>query len=75
MLELLPLPVTALIPVAVFPMLGIMSTNETAMCYMKDTCMLYLGGKYTKGYLCDIGFPSITYMCYECNGDVSIKTN
>jgi hypothetical protein len=45
MLELLPLPVTALIPVAVFPMLGIMSTNETAMCYMKDTCMLYLGGK------------------------------
>ena len=45
MLELLPLPVTALIPVAVFPLLGIMSTNEVSMCYMKDTCMLYLGGK------------------------------
>jgi sodium-dependent dicarboxylate transporter 2/3/5 len=45
MFELLPLPVTALIPVAVFPLFGIMSTNEVSMCYMKDTCMLYLGGK------------------------------
>ena len=45
MFELLPLPVTALIPVAVFPLLGIMSTNDVSMCYMKDTCMLYLGGK------------------------------
>ena len=46
MFELLPLPVTALFPVALFPLLGIMSTNQTAMCYMKDTCMLYLGGEF-----------------------------
>ena len=46
MFELLPLPVTALIPVAVFPLLGILPTNEVAQCYMKDTCMLYLGGKF-----------------------------
>ena len=46
MFELLPLPVTALIPVAVFPLLGILPTNEVAQCYMKDTCMLYLGGEF-----------------------------
>jgi sodium-dependent dicarboxylate transporter 2/3/5 len=45
MLELLPLPVTSLIPVAVFPLLGIMPTEDVSMCYMKETCMLYLGGK------------------------------
>jgi len=44
MLELLPLPVTSLIPVALFPLLGVLSTQEVSMCYMKDTCMLYVGG-------------------------------
>ena len=47
MLELLPLAVTSLIPVALFPMLGIMSTGDTCMLYMKSTCMLFLGGENT----------------------------
>jgi sodium-dependent dicarboxylate transporter 2/3/5 len=57
MFELLPLPVTALIPVAVFPLLGILSTNAVSMCYMKDTCMLYLGG--------DLVFQSIQFELIE----------
>ena len=43
--ELLPLAVTALLPVAMFPLMGIMSTKEITMFYMKDTCMLFIGGK------------------------------
>ena len=48
MLELLPLPVTSLIPVALFPPLGIMATDAVTKCYMEDTCMLYIGGKMTE---------------------------
>ena len=44
--ELLPLSVTALLPIVMFPLLGIMSTNEITMYYMKDTCMLFVGGTY-----------------------------
>eukprot|EP00092_Neocalanus_flemingeri_P015230 GFUD01016459.1.p1 GENE.GFUD01016459.1~~GFUD01016459.1.p1 ORF type:complete len:521 (+),score=103.80 GFUD01016459.1:27-1565(+) len=42
-LELLPLPVTSLLPVVLFPLLGIASTNDTAVVYMKGTNMMYLG--------------------------------
>ena len=34
-LELLPLPVTSLLPVVLFPLLGVADTNSTAMVYMK----------------------------------------
>ena len=34
-LELLPLPVTSLLPVVLFPILGVSDTNSTAMIYMK----------------------------------------
>ena len=44
-LELLPLAVTSLLPVAMFPLMGIMSTKTITMYYMKDTCMLFIGGK------------------------------
>jgi len=46
MFELLPLPVTALMPVALFPLFGIMTTKKVSMTYMHDTCMLYVGGKF-----------------------------
>jgi len=42
-MELLPLPVTSLLPVVLFPLLGIASTNDTAVVYMKGTQMMYLG--------------------------------
>ena len=41
--ELLPLPVTSLLPVILFPLLGVMDTNTTAMVYMKGVQMMYLG--------------------------------
>ncbi len=46
-LELLPLAVTALFPVVLCPLLGIMGTGDISMAYMKGTCMLYLGGNTT----------------------------
>ena len=44
-LEVLPLPVTSLIPVALCPLMGILSTNDVSMQYMKSTMMLLLGSK------------------------------
>ncbi|XP_020277869.1 protein I'm not dead yet-like isoform X2 [Pseudomyrmex gracilis] len=41
--EVVPLPVTGMIPVVLYPLLGIMSTNETCLCYMNDTTMMFVG--------------------------------
>lgn len=41
--EVLPLPITGMIPVVLYPLMGIMSTNETCLCYMNDTTMMFLG--------------------------------
>ena len=43
-LELVPLPVTALIPVILLPLLGIVSTEDICKFYMKGTSMLFIGG-------------------------------
>lgn len=40
--EVLPLPITGMIPVVLYPLMGIMSTNETCLCYMNDTTMMFL---------------------------------
>ena len=45
MMELMPLAVTSLLPVALFPLLGIASTGEVCMEYLNKTCMLFIGGK------------------------------
>ncbi|XP_066601346.1 protein I'm not dead yet-like [Prorops nasuta] len=42
--ECFPLAVTSLIPVVLFPAMGIMSTADTCICYMNDTIMVFLGG-------------------------------
>ncbi|GFR73054.1 solute carrier family 13 member 5 [Elysia marginata] len=42
--EAIPVGVTALIPVVLFPVFGILDTNSTTMLYMKDTNMLFIGG-------------------------------
>ncbi|CAL1679279.1 unnamed protein product [Lasius platythorax] len=41
--EILPLPVTGMIPVVLYPLMGIMDTNKTCLCYMNDTTMMFLG--------------------------------
>eukprot|EP00094_Tigriopus_californicus_P006409 TCALIF_06173-PA protein Name:"Similar to SLC13A3 Solute carrier family 13 member 3 (Homo sapiens)" AED:0.13 eAED:0.13 QI:20/0.83/0.57/1/0.66/0.57/7/149/576 len=42
--EALPLPVTSLIPIVLFPFLGIMSTNDTAIFYLNSTNFMFIGG-------------------------------
>lgn len=41
--EVLPLPITSLLPVILFPLLGVISTNDIAPIYMKGTQMFYMG--------------------------------
>ncbi|XP_078040749.1 uncharacterized protein LOC144471994 [Augochlora pura] len=43
MTEVLPLPITGLTPVVLYPLMGIMSTAETCACYMNDTTMMLIG--------------------------------
>ena len=43
--EILPLAVTSLIPIVLFPLFNIMKTADVTALYMKDTIVLYLGGK------------------------------
>lgn len=42
--ECFPMAVTSLIPIVLFPMLGVLSTAETCSCYMNDTIMVFIGG-------------------------------
>lgn len=43
MTEVLPLPITGLIPIFLYPLMGIMSTGDACMCYMNDTTMMFIG--------------------------------
>ena len=44
MSEAVPIAATALLPLVLFPSLGILSADATARNYLKDTNMLFLGG-------------------------------
>ncbi|KAG8194779.1 hypothetical protein JTE90_017221 [Oedothorax gibbosus] len=44
LLEPVPVAATALLPVVLFPVLGIASSAETTVQYMKETYMMFLGG-------------------------------
>ncbi|XP_037018801.2 solute carrier family 13 member 2 [Artibeus jamaicensis] len=42
--EALPLAVTALLPLVLFPMMNIMTASEVSLVYLKDTNILFFGG-------------------------------
>ncbi|XP_025162254.1 protein I'm not dead yet-like [Harpegnathos saltator] len=42
--ECFPMAVTSLIPIVLFPSLGILDTIDTCTCYMNDTIMVFIGG-------------------------------
>ena len=42
--EAIPIPATALLPVALFPILGILDGRDTAAYYFNDTIFLFIGG-------------------------------
>ncbi|XP_006891137.1 PREDICTED: solute carrier family 13 member 2 [Elephantulus edwardii] len=42
--EVLPLAVTALLPIVLFPMMGIMDASEVSTEYLNDTNVLFIGG-------------------------------
>lgn len=42
--EAIPIPATALLPVALFPMLGIVNAKEIAAVYFNDVIFLFIGG-------------------------------
>jgi len=43
-LEVVPLPVTALLPIVLLPLLGVMSTGEVCQKYLKESNMMFVGG-------------------------------
>ncbi|XP_012270744.1 protein I'm not dead yet [Orussus abietinus] len=41
--EAIPLPVTGMIPVVLYPLMGILDSSVTCACYMNDTTMMFIG--------------------------------
>ena len=45
MTECIPLPVTALLPVVLLPLLKIMTTEEVCITYLKESNMMFIGNQ------------------------------
>ena len=44
LMEVVPIAVTALLPLVLFPALGVLSAEETSKTYLKDNNWLFVGG-------------------------------
>ncbi|XP_055629455.1 protein I'm not dead yet-like [Toxorhynchites rutilus septentrionalis] len=42
--EALPLPVTSMLPIVLFPLMGIIGTSKICMVYMKEPIIMFIGG-------------------------------
>jgi sodium-dependent dicarboxylate transporter 2/3/5 len=42
--EALPLPITGMLPMVLFPVFGILSSDQVCMMYLKETMVMFLGG-------------------------------
>ncbi|CAH1134761.1 unnamed protein product [Ceutorhynchus assimilis] len=42
--EALPLPITSLIPMVLFPLMGVLDSDKVSLCYLKETNMMFVGG-------------------------------
>ncbi|KAJ8956308.1 hypothetical protein NQ318_015044 [Aromia moschata] len=42
--EALPLAVTSLIPMVLFPLMGVLDSDKVSLCYLKETNMMFVGG-------------------------------
>ncbi|XP_055698956.1 protein I'm not dead yet isoform X2 [Phlebotomus papatasi] len=42
--EALPLAITSMIPMVLFPIMGVLDTERTCMMYMKETMLMFIGG-------------------------------
>ena len=42
--EVVPIAITALLPLVLFPLLGVLPADDTARNYLKDSNMLFVGG-------------------------------
>lgn len=42
--EAIPLPITSMLPMVLFPLLGVLDTDRTCMMYMKETMLMFIGG-------------------------------
>ncbi|EAT38219.1 AAEL009863-PB [Aedes aegypti] len=42
--EAIPLPVTSMLPMVLFPILGVLDTDRTCMMYMRETMLMFIGG-------------------------------
>ncbi|CAH2016318.1 unnamed protein product [Acanthoscelides obtectus] len=42
--EVLPLAVTSLIPMVLFPLMGVLDSDKVSLCYLKETNMMFVGG-------------------------------
>ena len=73
MTECIPLPVTALLPVVLLPLLKIMTTEEVCITYLKESNMMFIGNQQPAECQCWMTvtdplccrFPDSSHCCGE----------